>query len=588
MKKLTLFFAFQALCFISYAQNTVFCSEGFSSVPPAGWSTDTLASHWVSSNSTHCGGPAPECGFNRSPQTNATTRLISPYYDLSGITHLKLDFTHALIHYSGAYTVGVATRTGTGAWNTVWSVVNPTANTTGAISLTITNADLGSSNFQFCLFFSGNSYNINAWLIDNVLLYEPCAVDAKMAVNNVASYIAMGNINITGTVKNFGYSPITALTVNYMVDAEPPQSTVFTGLNLAAGANYNFTYTPVWSATPGVHSVKTWVSGVNSAGPDCSQTNDSLTKNISVATQTTTRKPAFEEFTSSTCGPCASFNSGTFTPFYTAHGTEFSLIKYQMNWPGNGDPYYTAEGGTRRTYYGVTSVPMLYIDGKVSGQTSAAMLSILNSEKAKATFFAISNFSPTYSGNIISVPLTITPYVSGIFKVHVIIVEKTTTGNVSTNGETSFKHVMMDMITGGSGLTVSFNAENNYTHTFTSNLTNAHVEEMSDLMVVVMIQENTTKEIFQSAEMDVTYAGIDETSAGNISIYPNPAYENITISNAGNADMMLYDIFGKLIMSENNINNNYLLNVSELSEGTYILKIANGEHIFTRKIAVIK
>ncbi|MEZ5197672.1 MAG: hypothetical protein R2764_15170 [Bacteroidales bacterium] len=32
-----------------------------------------------------------------------------------------------------------------------------------------------------------------------------------------------------------------------------------------------------------------------------------------------------------------------------------TLVKYQMNWPGVGDPYYT-EGGAERNYYGVSWV----------------------------------------------------------------------------------------------------------------------------------------------------------------------------------------------------------------------------------------
>jgi len=34
-----------------------------------------------------------------------------------------------------------------------------------------------------------------------------------------------------------------------------------------------------------------------------------------------------------------------------------------MNWPGAGDPYYTAEGGVRRDFYGVNAVPDLYCNG---------------------------------------------------------------------------------------------------------------------------------------------------------------------------------------------------------------------------------
>ena len=34
-----------------------------------------------------------------------------------------------------------------------------------------------------------------------------------------------------------------------------------------------------------------------------------------------------------------------------------------MSWPGTGDPYYTTEGGARRSFYGINSVPRVEIDG---------------------------------------------------------------------------------------------------------------------------------------------------------------------------------------------------------------------------------
>ena len=258
-----------------------------------------------------------------------------------------------------------------------------------------------------------------------------------------------------------------------------------------------------------------------------------------------------------------------------------------MDWPGNGDPYYTAEGGVRRTYYGVSGVPDLYVDGRGSGMSSTTMLSELNTDKAKATFFVISGLTPSVDGNSVSVPLTITPYVTGTFKLHVVVVEKTTTGNVGTNCETSWKNVMMDMLTTGAGESINFTAGTDYVHTYTADMSGTHVEEMSDLHVVVMVQQNSSKEIYQSAESDIA-AGIDENFGENISVYPNPANENITITNAPNSDIMLYDIFGKLVLSMNNIGNDYQLNISELAKGTYIMKIINGDNISTRKITVLK
>ena len=50
-----------------------------------------------------------------------------------------------------------------------------------------------------------------------------------------------------------------------------------------------------------------------------------------------------------------------------------------MNWPGNGDPYYTEEGGTRRFYYGVDGVPMAFLDGASQGYAAVTENNLIQS-----------------------------------------------------------------------------------------------------------------------------------------------------------------------------------------------------------------
>jgi hypothetical protein len=591
MKKANLLIVFLFLCIFANAQKTIFINEGFSAMPPSGWTIDASGSHWTANASANAGGTSPEAQFDWSPQVVGVTHLISPAINTTGLSNVYLSFNHAFSGIYGNFTIGIATRNSpSGTWNTVWSIVNPTAGVSAtAMSQIISNSDVGSATFQISFFFDGDSYNIDDWWIDDVMLYTPYNVDAKMNTISTPSYNGPGNVNITGTVKNMGTNTINALTVNYKIGAGAPQATTLTGLSVASGGLYNYTLTPAWTPTAGDYSVKSYVSSVNGLGVDSCVTNDTLTKAVAIATQTTTRLPLYEEFTSSTCAPCASFNGSTFTPFIAAHGTEFSLIKYQMNWPGNGDPYYTTEGGTRRTYYAVSGVPDLFIDGGNSTMSSSGMASELAAEAAKSTFFAITT-TPTAVGNAITIPVTITPYVNGSFKVYVVIVEKTTTGNVSTNGETSFTHVMMKMMPNGGGNVVNFTAGTNYTNTFTyTKGSGDHIEQMSDLHVVVFVQLASTKEIFQSKNADIVWtAGIENNAFAKLMIYPNPATDNVNIINAENATVQLYDVFGKLIATDNILNNNYSLNVAEYAKGSYILKLTNSEGTISKKITVLK
>jgi len=115
--------------------------------------------------------------------------------------------------------------------------------------------------------------------------------------------------------------------------------------------------------------------------------NNSLAKQIHIASQSVANLPLFESFTSSTCGPCNTFNSNTFSPFLNSHIGEYAIIKYQMSWPPPGDPYYTAEGGVRRAYYGVTGVPSLFTGGSATSTSAVGLENALYDSSSKGCLF---------------------------------------------------------------------------------------------------------------------------------------------------------------------------------------------------------
>ena len=81
---------------------------------------------------------------------------------------------------------------------------------------------------------------------------------------------------------------------------------------------------------------------------------------------------------------------------------------------------------------------------------------------------------------------------------YVTVNEKTTTGNVGTNGETSFHHILMKMLPNASGNTLTINA-GEYEHlNFDVDLSSTHVEEMDDLEVAVWLQKYSSKEVYNS------------------------------------------------------------------------------------------
>lgn len=79
-------------------------------------------------------------------------------------------------------------------------------------------------------------------------------------------------------------------------------------------------------------------------------------------------------------------------------------------------------------------------------------------------------------------------------------------------------------------------------------------------------------------------ASIDDVFASKVTVYPNPANSFINISSAeAISGVEVYNVIGKRVLQVTNVVNNSI-DVSSLSKGMYILKIASGDSIATKKI----
>jgi hypothetical protein len=250
-----------------------------------------------------------------------------------------------------------------------------------------------------------------------------------------------------------------------------------------------------------------------------------------------------------------------------------------------------------------------------------------------------SNYS--INGKTVDFDITIDPlenFNSNNLVVHSAIIEETTYNNVKNNGETQFEHVVKKMVPSDNGtpinsLVAGQQVTLNLQHIFQGNYrlpfdasspinhTIEHsVEDFSNLMVAVWIQDILTKEVYQSAYATlstftpITYECINEscidpgtgngqfttlascetscnlTSIGENSkiiqlIYPNPATDKIYISNLkeDNTLIKIYDINGRLVL-ENKISNQEYLNISKLSKGIYQIKFEGSDWNEMRKL----
>jgi hypothetical protein len=417
---------------------------------------------------------------------------------------------------------------------------------------------------------------------DQYYLYIDDIKVEKVLPNNVAlqsvsvqPIVAAGNQTYTGTVKNIGTNNVTSYTVTWQSNNGALQTYNVTGVSITPGSTHNFTHSIPLNAVSGLYNLVFNVPTVNGVS-DPDTTNNSITKTTQVASGSTTFKPLIEKFTSSTCSPCASYNASTFNPYYTAQNQNFNYIAYQMNWPGTGDIYYTAEGGVRRDYYGVNAITSLWIDGAEysTSNAQAALTTHVNTEATKPAYFGLTANRNLTGGNAV-VNYNITPYITGSYVLHAAVIEKTTTGNIGSNGETSFKHVMMKMVPNASGTTIACTAGTPLSGQITASIaTGTNIEENSDLEVIVFIQNPTTKEILQSFTATNALSLEDNTFA-KVKLYPNPASNSIQFANIEEATIMITDVTGKVVLQSAGVDENSIINVSHLNSGIYLVNIKN-------------
>ena len=496
MKK-TLLFAFAMLFATAMmAQNrAVLLQESFDDTSmPAGWSVAGLGlGNWSVSPTNNAGGAANEMHLTWSPQFNGLSRLVTPAVDLTGINSLVFSFKHALDNYTGNNIIGIATTSDGGTtWNEAWSQGYNTSNS-WTVSQEISTPDMGQANVQFCIFFNGNSYNINDWYFDDIMVFTLENLDLAITTPTLPDFIGSGETAFGINVFNFGATTVTSVEATYEVEGMEPITETFE-VEIPSLGSETLIFPTTTLLSPGTYNVAYSINLVNGQEDDVLD-NNTAEKAVFAAIGTAERIPMIEHFSSSTCGPCVSVNTAMLN-FCNNNPGRFTYTKYQMNWPGNGDPYYTAEGGTRRDYYGVNAVPQCFLDGEDQGY--AAVQQTVFDQHAERTAFVDIRGSFVVEGNTINIKADIIPFIDADARVFVSVNEKETHNNVGGNGETSFHHVFMKMLPDAQGTTVNLVTCEPQHFEFTQDMSGTHVEEMSDLEVSIWVQNYDSKEMFNS------------------------------------------------------------------------------------------
>ena len=496
MKKSLLFILFftASLCLMSQSGNVIF-QESFDSDILSGWSiTDGGAANWSLATTNNAGGLPNELQLAWTPVFEGITRVVymTPI-NFAGIESATLSFKHDVYVYEDCATIGFATSSDNGStWNTAWS---KTYYESGEyiVEDTFSSVDMGKDNVMLCLYFEGTTYNINFWYIDDISIISYNQVDANLIGINNYEYAIFGENEISFTLQNTGSNNIETFTASYTIDGETVTETFNT--NITTMESESFIFETKHSMELGSHQLEVEVTSVNGIS-DENQSNNHAEKEIISVIGITQKIPMIEHFSSSSCGPCVEVNS-IMEDFTNDNAGKFTYVKYPLNFPGAGDPYYTSEAGVRKSLYDVTGVPQIFFDGIFDISYSIEQEEL----EAKLETPAIANIRGSFNmdGNTINITADFMSYIDmNNMKAFISVNEKTTTENVSSNGETEFHHIMMKMLDDAEGNDLNITAGEYIRFEFSYDMSSTHVEDINDLEVALWLQDIESKEIINS------------------------------------------------------------------------------------------
>ena len=235
------------------------------------------------------------------------------------------------------------------------------------------------------------------------------------------------------------------------------------------------------------------------------------------------KKTLIERFTNSGCGPCATLNNAWYnaTTHDLVNSGSITHIVYNVDWPYPQDPMYllnSADNNLRRGYYGVNSVPWIDINGTnfSTGSGSAAFVTAVTNGNAEFSPFSIVLTPEIFSNNVINVHVAINRDANDVtvfgdnVKLQLGITETTVAyGSPQPNGESNFFSITRKMLPDGHGTVLEIPApgqtiEMDFVYIPTTDFLN--LVNMDSLRVVAFIQDDDTKEVFQSEMTEADYS----------------------------------------------------------------------------------
>ncbi len=623
MKKITLLLTFCFSSFFGFSQNTYY-SEDFNAGSLNGWTTSDLNNdglnwsvlNFSSVNAGFGSGSLMSFSFD-DPSDVAVTPdnlVTSPAINLSLVTdpnvYLFYDQMTSTNWPAEHYAVYVTTSNDP----TVIAAATPIYETT------VSSGNLVNRFFNLTSYIGQTVYvtfrhfdcTDNYYLvIDNVKIKSLATNDVQLVSSKLNRYSLLNTNNtLTLTVKNVGSNAITNLTINWN---DGTDHSVTVNKNLAVGATSTVNHPTTISYSSVVEkNLALSITAVN-GNPDSAPTNNTATKRFNTVSQASPKKVLFEEGTGTWCQYCP---RGMVAMAYmqTTYPDEFIGIAVH-----NDDPMTLSEYDNGANF---SSFPGMNVDRVVKGAdvSQSTMVSNLNTRKLLTTPVALDANGGVSGANItINAMATFkTTFANANYRLGVIISENNVTGtangyrqsNAFSGGTTVmggyetkpnpvpanqmvYDHVGRALLGGyqGQAGSVSSTITDGQTASYTFNYTVPATSNINNMHAVVVLIDQDNGEIVNAKSVELATLGVSTTKLATFTLYPNPASDQINISNldGGSYKITIYDMLGRLIQSDVKEildNETTTLSIKGIAKGEYIVNIASGSSSYSKHLLV--
>lgn len=324
-----------------------------------------------------------------------------------------------------------------------------------------------------------------------------------------------------------------------------------------------------------------------------------------------TKKVLIEHFTNAGDTFCRSTINEEFNSLINVNNEDIVDIQYHMGYPSADTFYYLNPGPSdaREYYYSLPDIPYGIIDGGRDG-SHKYFLNYCEEEfeQIDLTLAALADNKfdldvfTSAAGNLLIIEVGVKALEDMEEKsltLQVAVVERIIKDVVGENGERRFESVLRDMVPNAQGTSYarSWTSGDNLYERFEWQYQD--VFDAEELRVVVFIQDDNTKEIFQ-AEFDnpYSYSKTEEGAVDEIGnktmIYPNPAYDRLSVRFKeplrNTAMLQLLDNTGRTIAMKQLQGGELFtdLSLDGMDSGLYIVRLFDDNNVLsTQKLIVI-